>query len=213
MCYQRTIDDYKDKLKKIQSGEIVLENTNAFKISGMIKSMKQDLIDIKTQLSGAIYFKQPLTDSTEIDYDQFDFFNPDHVLALLGINKRNDLSDDLACLTQDLDNLIKKCYLSDDEKIVIKLYKELECDIMLISKTIGTTYQNVQRTLIRIVNKIIDEYENELEDWYYLNIVKGSYKKCSRCGTIYIANERHFRKNSSSNDGLRSICKKCDGSL
>jgi hypothetical protein len=210
LSYQRIIDDSKDKLKRIQSGELKLEYTNAFKISGMIKSLKQDLIDIKTQLSGAIYFKQPLLDSTEIDYEQFDFFNPEHVLILLSINKKNDLTNDLACMTQDLDDLLKECYLSDNEKMIIKLYREYECDLTSISKSMGVTYQNIQRVLMKIVNKVINAYENKLEDWYYLNIVKAKYKTCSKCGKIYIANERHFSKMNGTRDGFRPNCKHCD---
>ena len=46
-------------------------------------------------------------------------------------------------------------------------------------------------------------------DWYYLNAVKGKYKKCNRCGQIKLVIPRYFSKNKSSKDGFYSICKEC----
>ena len=40
--------------------------------------------------------------------------------------------------------------------------------------------------------------------------MKGKYKKCSKCGEIKIANERHFGKHPKTKDGFQSVCKECD---
>ena len=56
-----------------------------------------------------------------------------------------------------------------------------------------------------IINMIIKQYEEDYEDWYYLNIRKGNYKKCNRCGEIKLVSR--FDKNGKK--GLLSICKKC----
>ena len=40
---------------------------------------------------------------------------------------------------------------------------------------------------------------------YYLNIRKGEYKRCNKCGEIKLVNK--FNKNGSK--GVLSICKKC----
>jgi hypothetical protein len=47
-----------------------------------------------------------------------------------------------------------------------------------------------------------------LRNWY-LNVEKGKYKKCSRCGEIKLAHNKYFSKNKTSKDGFYSICKKC----
>ena len=41
-----------------------------------------------------------------------------------------------------------------------------------------------------IVEKIVQVYEEQLEDWYYLNINKGKYKKCNKCGEIKLINKK-----------------------
>lgn len=45
--------------------------------------------------------------------------------------------------------------------------------------------------------------------WYYTEIEKGHWKKCSRCGQIKLAHNRFFSKNKTSKDGYYSICKTC----
>lgn len=51
--------------------------------------------------------------------------------------------------------------------------------------------------------------EDQFLDWYYLNIEKGTYKKCSRCGEIKLAHNKYFSKNKTSKDKFYSICKDC----
>lgn len=51
--------------------------------------------------------------------------------------------------------------------------------------------------------------EDEFLNWYYLEIKKGKYKKCSRCGEVKLAHNKYFSKNSTSRDGFYSICKEC----
>jgi hypothetical protein len=41
---------------------------------------------------------------------------------------------------------------------------------------------------------------------------KGTYKKCSRCGQIKLANNKYFSINKTSKDGFYSICKCCRNS-
>lgn len=51
--------------------------------------------------------------------------------------------------------------------------------------------------------------EDEYLDWYFLKEEKGSYKKCSRCQQVKLANNKYFSYNGTSKDGWYSICKKC----
>ena len=64
----------------------------------------------------------------------------------------------------------------------------------------------------KIPKLIASAAEDQYLDWYYLNIEKGKYKKCSRCGQIKLAHNKYFSKNKTSKDGFYSICKCCRNS-
>ena len=61
----------------------------------------------------------------------------------------------------------------------------------------------------KIPKLIASAAEDQYLNWYYLNIEKGKYKKCSRCGQIKLAHNKYFSKNKTSKDGYYSICKEC----
>lgn len=61
----------------------------------------------------------------------------------------------------------------------------------------------------KIPHIIASQAEDELLDWHYLNVEKGKYKRCSRCGKIKLAHNKYFSKNKTSKDGFYSICKDC----
>lgn len=61
----------------------------------------------------------------------------------------------------------------------------------------------------KIPKLIASAAEDETLDWYYLNVEKGKYKRCSRCGQIKLAHNKYFSKNKTSKDGFYSICKCC----
>ena len=54
--------------------------------------------------------------------------------------------------------------------------------------------------------------EDQYLEWYYSNVEKGKYKRCSRCGEIKLAHNKYFSKNKTSKDGFYSICKSCRNS-
>lgn len=61
----------------------------------------------------------------------------------------------------------------------------------------------------KIPKFIISLEEDKYLKYYYLNIEKGKYKKCNRCGQIKLAHNKYFSKNKTSSDGFYSICKEC----
>ena len=61
----------------------------------------------------------------------------------------------------------------------------------------------------KIPKLIADAAVDQYLDWYYLNVERGKYKRCSRCGQIKLAHNKYFSKNKTSRDGWYSICKHC----
>lgn len=206
---KNVIVPYYELREKLRDEARVNKNMKeGYVIGNQINSLSKDLVDIKDQLKGTIYFKQLLIDSTEIDYNQFNFFNEDMIRELLRIKPRHDFQDDLACLTYDMQRTIDKCNFSDVELDITDMMRS-NYDVAEIAKELDCKYQTVQSTINKMIKKIINKYEDTYEDWYYLNIVKGKYKKCSKCGEIKIANERHFSPKKDSKDGFHPYCKEC----
>ena len=61
----------------------------------------------------------------------------------------------------------------------------------------------------KIPKIIASAAEDRFLDWYYLEVEKGTYKRCSRCKQIKLAHNKYFSKNKTSKDGFYSICKCC----
>lgn len=81
-----------------------------------------------------------------------------------------------------------------------------------LEKEFQTSYtQQYISTLWRkkIPALIASAAEDEFLSWYYLEIEKGKYKKCSCCGQIKLALPKYFARNPSSKDGFYSLCKVC----
>ena len=61
----------------------------------------------------------------------------------------------------------------------------------------------------KIPNLIASAAEDQYLDWYFMKEEKGTYKRCSRCGEVKLANNKYFSKNKTSKDSFYSICKCC----
>lgn len=167
--------------------------------------IKEDMKDIKDMVKGTIYFKQPLADSTQVDYDQFDWTNKAHIKELLKVHNR-DLQSDLGCLVVDLDNLIKDTKLSTRDSNILALYRE-GLTLENIGNEINTSKQMIEHIINRIINNIINTYNKQYEDWYYLNIEKGTYKTCKSCNEVKLIS--NFATDSKMKDGHKNKCKAC----
>ena len=164
-----------------------------------------DMLNVKLQRERAIKWKSPLRDSgNEIDWDYLDMFDKDHVKALLAIPKDMEVASDLY-MTRDM--LVENAGLTDTQMSILELWKK-DRTLQSIANTLGMSHSNVKKHLDKIVNKVINQYEKEYEDnHYYLNVVKGKYKKCTHCGEVKLISR--FGNDSKGTYGKKSRCKEC----
>lgn len=176
------------------------------KIKKLLPEIKKDMIDAKKQLQMPIIWKSPLKDNGGADYDLLDMFDKEVVKELLRVHKGVDLQDDLSCILVDLENLINKIEFTDKQRKVLELWSN-GLATGEISKKLNVKPNTVVGCLNSVVDLIIKQYEKEYEEWYYLNIRKGIYKKCSRCGEVKLVSQ--FDKDKKGKYGVRGYCKNC----
>ena len=151
------------------------------------------------------------------------FLNPAHVSAILcNYSKLKEdaygrFENDSYYLMEDLDDLIE-CTLRDDYPLYYDLliYKidgkqNIEIQELLYKKyNIKHSLEYISSLWRNKIPKLIAEKAQEKAlIWYYTEIEKGQWKKCTRCGQIKLAHNKFFSKNKTSKDGFYSICKCC----
>lgn len=151
------------------------------------------------------------------------FFNPKHISALLchysALKEQSygEFSSDNYFLMQAFDDLV---YLALAEKyplyydlVIYKIDGMANAEIRLkLSEKYNITYTTEYLSSLwrnKIPKLIAETAKVEALYWYYTEVKKGRWKKCSRCGQIKLANNMFFSKNKASKDGLYSICKEC----
>ena len=98
---------------------------------------------------------------------------------------------------------IVKCKIDGKQNVEIQQVLKEKFNIIHSLEYISSLWRK------KIPNLIASEAEDRELDWYYLNVEKGKYKRCSRCGKIKLAHNKYFSKNKTSKDGWYSICKEC----
>lgn len=187
--------------KNLSKEDLIKRN----KIKKLLPEVKKDMMEVKKQLEMPIIWKAPLKDSGCPDYDMLDMFDTNVIKELLRVKKEVDLQDDLSCILVDLDNLIKKINFTNKQKDVLELWRKgLETNV--IAKELNLNSNNVVQCLNGAINLIVKQYEEDYENWYYLNIRKGQYKTCNKCREVKLMSQ--FNKNGKK--GLKPMCKKCE---
>ena len=175
------------------------------KIKKLLPEIKKDMMEVKRQMEQPIIWKSPLKDNGCPDYDELDMFDKDVVKELLKVHKEVDLQDDLSCIIVDLNNLIKRVKFTDKQKEVLELWRK-GIETSIIAEELNLTSNSVIQYLNCAINSIIKQYEEDYENWYYLNIRKGQWKTCNRCKETKLVNQ--FNRNGKK--GLKPMCKKCE---
>ena len=188
------------------------ESKRKYYLKKTLSSLKVDALDTKLAFERPIKWKQALKDNGCPNWDYLDLMDREHIKCLLQIPLNEDLQNDLACIRTDLENLIKRTKFTDRQKEVLDLWmrdvpisKDKYRGSKGIAEILELSQPRVTKALNQAIDSIIETYVEELEDWYYLNINKGKYKKCSKCGEIKLV--QRFDKNGKR--GYMSMCKEC----
>ena len=123
---------------------------------------------------------------------------------------------DLWALMFDFDDLLRralvnypmyrrivKCKINGIQNTEIQKILEKEFGVAHSTEYISSLWRK------KIPQVIASQAEDDYLDWYYLEVEKGQYKRCGRCGQIKLAHNKYFSKNKTSKDGWYSICKEC----
>ena len=177
------------------------------KYGSLIKSLRDDQLLAKVMLFGTIYFKQAAPKSLpEINYDKIDFNDKVHIRELLRCGIRNNLQNDLDCIITDTNNLIKNIKLTPKEKKVLNLLRaDARIEDIVNSLDENTYKQYINMVINKIIKKISKEYNMQYKDWYYLNVEKGEYYRCSSCKQQKL--KHHF---SSPKKNVKLRCTSCE---
>lgn len=214
-CYQDLINH----LNEIQENKELQNNINKklnqnknegwfkYKCDYMKSSLRSDMEYVQNSYNPLFIPKKLLKDNGAVTWDCLDVLDTTHVKPLLQLYREKEeynFTSDIDCILYDLGRVLKKVKFTDKQKEVLDLWMK-GGTIKNIAKELNKPTGKVCNFLDRIVNKIVEIYEKELEDWYYLNVCKGEYKKCNICGEIKLTNK--FNKNGK--QGLMPMCKKC----
>lgn len=219
-------DNYKSYLISLRDNKelreelaATLDLNNGFKIKSSsdiyrfalkhLPLVSDDMLNVKLQREKAIKWKAPLRDAgNDIDWDCLDMFDKEHVKALLAIPKDMEVANDVY-ITRDM--LVEKANLTETQKNILGLWRRNKT-LQSIADTLGMSHSNVKKHIDKIVTKVINQYEKEYEDnHYYLNVVKGKYKKCNCCGEVKLISR--FGNDSKGTFGKKSKCKECISSV
>lgn len=211
-----------DKLEKYIEDHPDMDVRQRGKMRQTIIEMRKDQYVLKTS------FRQPIFghgNANSFDGDaeyNISLTDKEQVKSLLlnyaGLKEEfNDqLNSDMKWILDELDSLVRES-LANEPTLLYILEKKIDgignAEIKEgLSKYFGVEHtQEYISSLYR--NKIPSAISKLATDrWLddvYMNRLKGTYKRCSRCGEIKLANNRNFSINRTSSSKFYSICKKC----
>jgi len=179
-----------------------------YQLKNLAKQLKSDMLLIKELVKKPIRWKSPLADEGYYDYDMFDWSDRNQVKCLLQMHEK-PIETEIGCLVRDLKNIMKNIEFTKNEKDILNWYIDSSIPQKTMAKLLQVNESTISRTVDRIVEKIINEYNVIYEDWYYLNVEKGQYQKCNCCGEIKLLTENYFHKDNRKENEFRKTCKKC----
>jgi len=174
------------------------------KLNEMVRSLDYSMTTYKDSKFGTIYFKRIMPDSEDMQDFMIDFKEISHIKALLECKPVPVLSNKwysyASFALEEMLEATKHKIKSDDLEILEIVRLCNDCTYFEILTEHGISKTHIKKSLNRIA-KIINKYYLDIcEDLWYLNMVKGTYKKCNICGEIKLISKFH---------DTYSDCKEC----
>lgn len=146
--------------------------------------------------------------------------NPQHVSVLLcnyNLLKCGNPGEDLSDLVKELDSLIdqtlKEYYPFYYDLLHYKIAGLKNAEIrQLLNDKHGFTFSVEYLSALwrkKIPKLLAEQAQENALIWYYTEVERGKWKRCSRCGEVKLAHSRFFSRNKTSSDGWYSVCKEC----
>lgn len=150
------------------------------------------------------------------------FFKPEHISAvlcnyeMLKAQLAHKFNSDFHYMLEDFDKLMAEglapypAYQTLAQAKIQGL-SNIEVKQLLLDKhNLSHTPEYISSLWRNKIPKILSEKAKEdYLIWYYTEIERGAWKRCTRCGEVKLAHNRFFSKNNTSKDGYYSICKCC----
>ena len=229
--------ELRTEIEKIQALQKEATGRRKYLLKKQLIEMRQDQYIIKNAYKPPVYLLNATKSFNTLNFHEdikvidgqikdksfISFFNPTHISALLCNYSRlkedcwGKFYTDGYYLMEDLDDLIQKT-LKDDyplyyDLLIYKIDKKQNIQIQALLERDHGIKHSVEYISSLWRNKIpkllADQAEKDYLTWYYTNVQKGKWKKCSRCNQIKLVHNKFFSKNKSSKDGFYSICKDC----
>lgn len=236
-----TIPGLKELVEAIELAEReakLATGKNKFLLKKQIIEMRQDQYVLRNAFKQPIYSRSTIKALSKLDLTEhiwmdevgtihstgcINFFNPDHVMALLcnynalKTETWNKFNSDMKWMLMDfkklVDNALKEKYPFYYDLVIYKINEKQNAEIQqLLFEKYGIKHSVEYLSALwrnKVPKLICEEAENEWLDFHFTQEEKGKYKRCSRCGQIKLAHNRFFSKNNTSKDGFYSICKCC----
>lgn len=230
--------ELKKAIDAVEEAQKTARGKRKYLLKRQLIEMRQDQYVIKSAYRKPIYCVNGIKSFTSLDLSEdiyFDekmlphstgkisLFNPKHVSALLcHYSKLKEavwgrFTADSYYLMEDLDKLVRdtleKDYPLYFDLVVLKIDGETNNEIQRILEERHGIKHSVEYISSLWRNKIpkllAEQEQNNYLVWYYTQVERGKWKRCSRCGEIKLAHNRFFSKNKTSKDGFYSICKSC----
>ena len=213
---------------KIQTIEYVYNDVNEKKVNNIIKELRWEMIALKKgflrvlspNAGGDSSYDQDYVDyqtrnATEITH--VDTLDKKVINALLSCHYNKDVYDfstNIDCVMYDFKQLISQCRFNTDQLTIVDLMEKgykwesksrKEPTVARMMGKNGLAAWQQFKGIVNIVDNTSELIQNR--DWYKLNIVKGTYKKCPVCGEIKLIEE--YNPHPLTKDGVQTVCKEC----
>ena len=232
------LKELRKAIEQVEKLEKAAKGKKKYLLKRQLIEMRQDQYVIKQAYRKPIFCLNAIKSFSKLDLSEkvtfndkqlpesdglVSLFDPKHISALLCHYSKlkedtwGKLASDSYYLMEDLDNLIDRTLKEDYplyfDLLVYKIDGKQNAEIQKLLEEKHGVKHSVEYISSLWRNKIPKLLaEREQEDyliWYYTEVEKGHWKRCSRCKQVKLAHNKFFSKNKTSKDGYYSICKEC----